>query len=1343
MFINKKTKEHNNIGELDIENYQLLFQYAPLGVFKATAKGRYIEVNPTLVKLLGYTNSEELINSIEDIGNQIYSDPELRKKIIRDLHKEKKIVQIETNFRKKSGEKFPVNLTLCCLHKTSGNDDEYILGMVDDITDKKAYLEKVLWERNYLRSLIDHIPDYIYFKNHTGKLTVANKAFAKLLNINDPKELERAIDNDFLSNELVVNFFKDDTRILKTGIPVLNDERAGYDDYNGKLLYTLFSKIPAKNQDGKVIGLIGIGRNITELKFAEQQISESQANLTALIESTKNSIWAIDKNYRLTTFNSYFKKFIHLFYDKELHIGDDIRKIIPRSQKDSWIKIFKQAFDGAQWVQEDCITKDGVNIFFEISINPIRNNKNEVTGVTVFSNNITERKIAEEALKESEERFRQLAENSNDVFILSNKYNILYVNPAFEKVFGRSTESAYRNYNILIDSFHPSDKKQFTKFFAKNTLAKSSDTGQQLKIIRPDDEERKVWIRNFPIYNDKGKIYRYVFVITDITEQKELESIIVNTKTQQQAILDNIPYLAWLKDKDGKYISANEPFANNFNLSVSELVGKTDYDICNKELANKYIQNDEEVKNSGTRQFVEEVRQTPEGSVWLETFKTPIFDSYGNIIGITGISRDITDRKRMEEVIVKNEEHFKALLQNSSDAITILNAKGEITFESSEKNKISDFLIDELLGTTIFDIVHPDDKENFEEFFAQLLNIPGKEFKKEYRSLHKNKKWIYVESIFSNQLENPSINGILVNSRDISDRKMAELKERVYQDNLVFLSNSALDLLGLSDLEHIYKYITEKLYNFLENAVIIFSSYQEMKDCFIIENISGIDPYTDQFERIIGRDPIGLNLPRDLSISNFDTAGSVITIQDENLNWNYTEINSKMFEEINTILKIHKIYNISLAHQNKLLGNITIITLNKSIIKFKHIIETFVHQVSVTLHRSLLEAELKRAKNKAEESDKLKTAFLANMSHEIRTPMNGILGFAEMLNDDSLSLGNRKKYLEIINNNGKMLVNLIDDIIDFAKIEAKQIKVAKQDFSLNTLLAQVHASFLSETLKKEKKHVKLRMRKAFTNESCFIRTDPNRLRQVLVNLIGNSFKFTSEGYIEFGYELRADNMLEFYVEDTGIGIAQDKLDIIFERFMQADSSRTRKYGGSGLGLAISKGFIELLGGSMWVESEYGKGSKFYFTLPYVPTRKVQTEEEGEKKLKDQYIWKDKTFLVAEDDTFSYKFLEGFLKQTQATVMHAEDGNKAVKLCKENPHIDLVLMDIQMPELNGIEATSIIKEFNKNLPIIAQTANAIPEEKERCIDAGCDDFITKPVNVVELYAKIEKLLIGNH
>ncbi|MBN2212956.1 MAG: PAS domain S-box protein [Bacteroidales bacterium] len=1326
---------------IDLEKYKAIFDDAPIGIFRATTGGRYVEANNTLARLLGYENSTDLVQTIKDIGKQVYSQSKERRMLLRQLFKESSIIKHETLFKRKDGVDFPVSLILKLI-KNDENKPLYISGIVEDITLRKKTQENLVAEHNHLRKLIDNIPDYIYLKDAEGNYIITNSAFAKLVNVPTPDELSGMKNISVNNNEFAGNFLKDDEKIMKKGKPVINREDSGFNNITGKYTYAYISKIPIINESGKLTGLIAIGRDVTDLKQAEQQITDSQANLQTVLESTGNAIWSLDKGYRITTANTHFQEFFKFYYKKEIKTGDPFLSLLPDTQKSKWKKIINKAFKGEKWTQDEYFSSDELITYYELSVSPVINLNNKISGVTFCLNNINERKIAEEEIKESEERFRQLAENTNDAFILTNRNNIIWANPGFEKIYKRTVGELLKDGSVLEQSVHPEDKKRFLKFKDKAFTGRNSCSGLQYRIMHPDGSIRWLWSRSFPVHNASGKIYRFVVVISDITEHYELQSAISQVKTQQKAILDNIPYLAWLKDSKGRYISVNEPFACKFGLKAENIIGKTDFEITTRSIAQRIQKSDADVMKKGKKQLIEEIENTPEGRRWVETFKTPIFNDKKKLIGITGISRDITERKKMDEKSREREKHFDALLQNSSDSITILDNKGIIIFENSPRNKISDFDIDELLGKSIFDIIHPDETNTFKALFKEIISKKDQQIKKEYRSLHKNKKWIWVESIFSNQLDNPTINGIVVNSRDISERKMGELKERVYHDNLVFLSNSALDLIGLSSKEDIYRYIADKLYSFLENALVVVSSYNEERNHFQIECTSGPEEVLKAIPGLLKKDLTGLSYPSNRKLSDLSNAGAVKNLKDNLELFQFKQIKFEDFVNAIEYLNIHKVYNISLARHNKLLGNITILTLYKSIIKFKHIIETFIHQVSVALHRSQLEYELLMAKEKAEESDKLKTAFLANMSHEIRTPMNGILGFAEMLNDESLSPGNRKKYLDIIHSSGKMLINLIDDIIDFAKIEAGQINIVPQDFSLNALLSQVHTSFQTEQLKKDKSGVKLIVRKAFNNENCFIHADPNRLRQIFTNLIGNAFKFTDQGFIEFGYKKARKKMLQFYVKDTGIGIPADKLKVIFDRFIQADSSSTRKYGGSGLGLAISKGFVELLGGKMWAESKVDEGSTFFFTIPHVPGKLLTEEEISKRRPKKSYHWEGKVFLIAEDDKFSYKFLESFLKQTKAKVLHAIDGKAAIDICRNN-NIDLVLMDIQMPEMNGLQATEEIKKFKKSLPVIAQTANAITEEKQKCFEAGCDDFITKPVNIAELYSKIDKWLSGRH
>jgi len=378
---------------------------------------------------------------------------------------------------------------------------------------------------------------------------------------------------------------------------------------------------------------------------------------------------------------------------------------------------------------------------------------------------------------------------------------------------------------------------------------------------------------------------------------------------------------------------------------------------------------------------------------------------------------------------------------------------------------------------------------------------------------------------------------------------------------------------------------------------------------------------------------------------------------------------------------------------------------------------------------------LHEAKTKAEESDRLKSAFLTNMSHEVRTPMNAITGFSNLILNRELSEKDKAQYLNIINQSSNALLEIIDNIIDVSKLEAENLVINKVTSNINTILDELYIDISQQKKESGLKDLEIKLIKKSPSKSFEVITDPKRFKQIFANLLDNALKFTEKGVIEFGYTVEGNNLLCF-VKDTGIGFTKEESKYIFEPFRQADFSSTRKYGGTGLGLTLAQKLVELLGGKIDVESEKNKGSHFYFTIPF---EYPDIESEINTTFPTNLNWENKKILIAEDVQTNYQLLHTILKRTKADITWAKDGEEVIELVEKNPHFHLILMDIQMPKMNGHNAFKYIRSQNINIPVIAQTAYAMDSDIKEIKNLGYNDYIIKPIEINTLFEKIRKFI----
>jgi PAS domain S-box-containing protein len=920
----------------------------------------------------------------------------------------------------------------------------------------------------------------------------------------------------------------------------------------------------------------------------------------------------------------------------------------------------------------------------------------EEFGVVIAYSDITELKQMENALRENEERLRLAMKATNDVVWDWDIVNdIQRWNEAGKEVFGW-TEIVENAVNAVwwLERIHPDDRKRVEEGFNKTVHYESENHWQdEYRFKKSDGTYAEVYDRAYLLRDNVGKAIRMIGAMLDITERKLAEKKLRESEERFRSIFDKSPVGSVIVGLDKKFVKCNTAFCTFLGYTHDELIGKAISDITYPEdkelgmLEMKLLIQGEIESSTFQKRYLHK-----NGSIiWGEITISLVRDSNKEPLYFLPVIKDITKRKQAEEVLHERTALLQNITNHMFDLVAITDLKGVFTYVGPS-HRILGFEPEQLIGTNVFEYVHPEDANYIANEFSKFITDPSPETTRiaEYRQRCSDGSYLWLETmgkvLFS---DNGKPHSLFFSSRDITLRKKSELALIESEHFAKTIANSTPALLYLYDFEKEKNIWTNEVHKHF------FEDLRKDSANFDITEIS-------QFTH-----------PDDFRV--------LLNLADEMLNNN-------------------SIDHYEVEHRLKWKGNWKWMKLFVSVFK-RHINGKPIQILGALFDIDELkktEQELLKAKEKAEESDRLKSAFLANMSHEIRTPMNGILGFADLLKTPGLTGKEQQRYIEIIEKSGTRMLNIINDIVDISKIEAGQMELHVMESNINKQIGYIYTFFKPEA---EAKGINLFFKNPLLAKEAIIKTDGEKLYAILTNLVKNALKFTHKGSIELGYDLAVTNnhvtLLKFYVKDTGIGIPEDRLEAIFERFIQADIADEMAYQGAGLGLAISKAYVEMLGGKIWVESELGKGSTFYFTLPYkTEPEKKSIDGQHAPSEKNNNIRKLKT-LIVEDDEVSGMLIEITAKMFSEEILKARTGVEAVGACRNNPDIDLVLMDIRMPEMNGYDAVGIIREFNKEVIIIAQTAHGLAGDREKAIKSGCNDYISKPVNKNELLGLIEK------
>ncbi len=1025
-----------------------------------------------------------------------------------------------------------------------------------------------------------------------------------------------------------------------------------------------------KDINGQPVCMLASFSDISGMKHSEVLQAENEISYRELFNNVADSIYIQDSEGTFLDVNDGALKMYG--YSREELVGKNPLFVAAPGKNDlaKVASLVKLAYEGEPQQFEFWGRRSNGEIFPK-EIRAFNGNYLGKKVVLAIAQDITKRKKAEIALQESERRYRELIELAVDGILLGSPDGIVIgANTYMQNITGRPLNKLI---GIRVnDLFSPNVLKDLPLRY--DLLMKGETVFSERDILRPDGTTIPI-----EMHTKRMPDGTYQSIYHDVTERKKAEETLRESEIKFKSLVESTSDMIWETNIDGLYTYVSPQFEILLGYSFEETIGKSPFAFIADNNISKIIKQSDAIVEKSTpfNSLVNKYKHKNGEIHYFETSGVPVYGHSGKLSGYRGVSRDITKRYLAERELHK----LSMVVKQSPNTVIITNLEGKMEYINPAGCALSGFTSDELTGRnpSIFSSGSTP-PETYKALWKTLKS--GNEWKGVFHNKKKNGE-LYWESAFIVPLRDKEgkITNYLGVKEDItnklqSEKALIESEERYRQ-----LFESSPDAIILADAE------TGMLIDANTAACAMLARpLEELKQFHqtMLHPPQKKEIASEMFHNHVASSKIKeLKLPIESSVLRSD--GSEIPVE-------------------------------VLASSITVAGRQVLQGVFRDITERKHARE-----------------ELLKAKEKAEASDKLKSAFLNNISHELRTPLNGVIGFSEMITQMDNTVEDRLEFSKMIKRSSARLVSTITSYMDISMLVSGNTEINKRSFILNHFLDKIYNQTV-ETC--QSRNLALNIFKPTIDKEIQILTDENLLTKIFSHLVDNAIKFTKEGSITIGYE-KKQTLHQFSVSDTGKGISQDEMAVIFDVFMQADLSTSRGHEGSGLGLSIAQGFVKLLGGNIWVESDRQKGSSFFFTIP--EKSDATSSQEINETTRLQSDSKQHVVLIAEDEDSNFKYLEIVLKKAMYKVLRANDGFEAVEKCRTHPEIDIVLLDLKMPGMDGFEAAKKIRNILPQLPIIALSAYVSSQDEEAAMQAGCNEYVVKPISKTRLLETITRLL----